>query len=249
MTDCLGMDRLLPQHVAIVMDGNGRWAKRRGLPRVAGHRAGSKTVRDIVEYVGELKIPALTLFAFSLENRGRPSTEVQFLMGLFLESLEKNTASLHEKNVRLRIIGDQSQFDPKLRAQIQASELQTANNTGLMLVIAINYSGRWDILQATRALAERVAHQEIVPSDISSDLFRRYLALNDLPDPDLLIRTSGEQRLSNFMLWQFAYTEIYFTPIFWPDFNRKAFDAAIDFFQTRERRFGLTSEQVERQHA
>ncbi len=238
----------LPQHVAIVMDGNGRWAKQRGLPRIAGHRQGSKTVRNIVEYAGELKLKTLTLFAFSIENRARPESEVSFLMELFLDSLENNTKSLHENNVRLRIIGDHAQFDAKLLRQIRDSETLTANNTGLNLVIAINYSGRWDIAQAARRLCEKAVEKEITPEHITPEVFQKYLCLHDLEDPDLLIRTSGEQRLSNFMLWQFAYTEIYFTPTYWPDFNRASFDEALRFYQTRQRRFGLTPEQIEKHH-
>lgn len=239
----------LPQHVAIVMDGNGRWASGRSLPRVAGHRAGAKTVREIVEYAGNLDIEALTLFAFSLENRARPQTEVNFLMSLFLESLEKNTAQLNKNNVKLRIIGDHSRFDKKLLQQIQRSEAVTADNTGLNLVIAINYSGHWDIVRAAQILAQQVAQQQLSPEDITPAIFQQHLCLADLPAPDLLIRTSGEQRISNFMLWQFAYTEIYFSPVFWPDFHKHNFDAALEFYRTRKRRFGLTPEQVEGQHA
>lgn len=239
----------IPKHIAIVMDGNGRWALQRKLPRVAGHRAGAKTVRLIVEHCARLKIDVLTLFAFSLENRARPISEVKFLMTLFLQSLEENIQELHENNIRLRIIGDHRQFDKKLLKKIQASEALTEKNTGLTLVIAINYSGRWDIVRASQKLAAQVAAQQLSPNEITQELFRQRLCLADLPDPDLLIRTSGEQRLSNFMLWQFAYTELFFSPSFWPDFDIKAFDDAIKFYQTRQRRFGLTSEQVEKQDA
>lgn len=241
--------RNLPRHVAIVMDGNGRWASRRRLPRIAGHRAGAKTVREIVEHAGNSGIEVLTLFAFSLENRARPKSEVNFLMSLFLESLEQNTGQLNENNVKLGIIGDHSQFDEKLLKQIQQSETTTKDNTGMNLVIAINYSGRWDIVRASQTLAKRVVQKELLPQDITPELFQQHLCLADLPAPDLFIRTSGEQRISNFMLWQFAYTEIYFNPVFWPDFHKKDFDDAIEFYRTRERRFGLTPEQIKEQHA
>jgi undecaprenyl diphosphate synthase len=239
----------LPQHIAIVMDGNGRWAKNRSLPRVAGHRAGAKSVREIVEYAAKLGIKVLTLFAFSLENRARPQMEVNFLMELFLESLQRNTAQLHENNIRLRIIGDHHQFDSSLLRQIHAAEELTKNNTGLTLVIAINYSGRWDIVNASQQLAQQVQAGKIAPTDIDQTLFQQYLCSSDLPEPDLLIRTSGEQRISNFMLWQFAYTEIYFSRVYWPDFNHAALDEALQFYATRQRRYGLTPEQVEKQHA
>lgn len=239
----------LPRHVAIVMDGNGRWAKRRGLPRIAGHRTGAKVVREIVEHAAKTNIDALTLFAFSLENRARPRSEVNFLMSLFLDSLERNTEELHKNNVQLRIIGDHREFDEKLLAQMHVSQELTKNNSGLKLIVALNYSGRWDIVQAAQQIAEKVEKREITSKAITNELFQQHLCLNNLPDPDLLIRTSGEQRLSNFMLWQFAYTEIYFTPVCWPDFNSKIFDEALAFYCTRQRRFGLTPEQVEKQHA
>lgn len=239
----------LPQHIAIVMDGNGRWAKGRGLPRIAGHRSGAKSVQEMVEYAVELGLKALTLFAFSLENRARPAMEVNFLMELFFDSLQKNTPQLHKNNVRLRVIGDHQHFDSKLLSKIRESEELTKNNTGLNLVIAINYSGRWDIVQAAKKIAEKVQSQALSISEIEPDVFSQYLCLSDLPEPDLLIRTSGEQRISNFMLWQFAYTEIYFSPVFWPDFNRNALDQALQFYATRQRRYGLTPEQVEKAHA
>lgn len=237
----------LPQHIAIVMDGNGRWAKERSLPRVAGHRAGAKTVREIVEYAAKSGIKVLTLFAFSIENRARPQLEVNFLMELFLESLQRNTAQLHENNIRLRIIGDHQPFDQSLLKQIHASEELTKNNTGMTLVIAINYSGRWDITHATQQVAQQVQLGKLAPADITQPLLQQYLCLSDLPEPDLLIRTSGEQRISNFMLWQFAYTEIYFSRAYWPDFNKEALDEALQFYATRQRRYGLTPEQVEKE--
>lgn len=239
----------LPRHVAIVMDGNGRWAKCRGLPRVAGHRAGAKTVRHVVEHAAERGVDILTLFAFSLENRARPQSEVNFLMSLFLNSLENNTEELYKNNVQLRIIGDHRNFNKKLISQIYSSQELTKHNSGLKLIIALNYSGRWDIVEAARRIGKKIESQEINPDSVTADLFHRQLSLSDLPDPDLLIRTSGEQRLSNFMLWQFAYTEIFFSSTHWPDFNCETFDEALAFYRTRQRRFGLTPEQVEKKHA
>lgn len=238
----------LPRHIAIVMDGNGRWAKCRGLPRIAGHRAGAATVREVIEYSSKRGIEVLTLFAFSLENWARPQSEVDFLMSLFLDSLEHNTDELHKNNICLRVIGDHQAFDRKLLAQIRASQRLTKNNIGLKLIIALNYSGRWDIVQATQRLGEKIQNGEINPESVTTKLFQEYLCLSDLPDPDLLIRTSGEQRLSNFMLWQAAYTEIYFTSTYWPDFNSNTLEKALAFYQIRQRRFGLTPEQIEEQY-
>ncbi|MBW5802487.1 di-trans,poly-cis-decaprenylcistransferase [Coxiella endosymbiont of Ornithodoros amblus] len=239
---------MMPRHVAIIMDGNGRWANSRGLPRVAGHRAGAKVVRRIVEYAAEKPLEVLTLFAFSIENRARPPSEVNFLISLFLDSLKGNTEELHKNNVQLRVIGDHQEFGKKMLTQIQTSQDLMKYNTGLKLIIALNYSGRWDILQAVQRMAEKIKNQELTSELMSGELFQNYLCLSDLPEPDLLIRTSGEQRLSNFMLWQFAYTEIYFTPALWPDFNEETFDQALTFYCTRQRRFGLTPEQVGKQH-
>jgi len=239
----------LPKHIAIVMDGNGRWANRRKLPRIAGHRAGSKVVQKIVERCGQNGIQVLTLFAFSLENRGRPPAEVRYLMKLMLESLQRNTAQLHENNVRLRIIGERKYFDETLLRQVVAAEELTQNNSGLTLVIAINYSGRWDIAQATQKLLQQ---KILINCDSTEEIekqLQKHLSLSDLPEPDLLIRTSGEQRMSNFMLWQFAYTEIFFTEAFWPDFNEDLLEQAISFYRTRERRFGLTPQQVVSKYA
>ncbi len=239
----------LPRHIAIVMDGNGRWAIRRSLARAAGHESGARVVRDIVQYAAERRIEVLTLFAFSLENRLRPASEVNFLMRLFLRALQENTAKLHENNIRLRIIGDYRQFDSAWRQQAKASQDLTQANDGLTLVIAIHYSGRWDITQAASQLCAAVQRGDIQRDSITPAIFERYLTLSDMPDPDLLIRTSGEQRLSNFMLWQFAYTEIYFTPLCWPEFDRKAFDDALAFYQRRKRRFGRIPEQMEQEYA
>ncbi len=238
--------KVLPQHVAIVMDGNGRWAKQRKLPRIAGHRAGAKSVKKVVECCIKQGVKALTLFALSVENfQHRPRNEVQFLISLFLESLQNNTKELHDNNVRIRVIGDLSVLNAKLREQVERSQVLTANNNALNLVVAINYSGRWDLLQASQKIAEKVHQSELTPSQITEQTIANLLCSHDLPEPDLLIRTSGEQRISNFMLWQFAYTELYFTDIFWPDFDEAAFMQALQCYQSRQRRFGLTGEQVE----
>jgi undecaprenyl diphosphate synthase len=237
----------LPKHVAIVMDGNGRWAQRKCLPRVAGHEAGAESVKKIVKLCSEKKIPVLSLFAFSSENWHRPSEEVDHLMNLLLQTLRQETENLHKNNIQLRIIGDRSRFSDDLRQQIDSAEILTRQNSGLTLVIAVNYSGRWDITNATRLIAHQVLEQSLRAESITADLISQYLSLPDLPEPDLFIRTSGEQRISNFMLWQFAYTELYFSQALWPDFTQEEFEAALDFFASRERRFGLTSEQLERE--
>jgi undecaprenyl diphosphate synthase len=242
-------DRLsssLPRHVAIIMDGNGRWAERRHLPRYAGHRAGVQAVRGVVQACGEKGIEALTLFAFSSENWRRPAQEVGLLMDLFLTTLRREVDKLHRRAVRLRFIGDRQAFAPKLRARIDAAEELTADNRGLNLAIAVNYGGRWDIAEAARGLGERIEAGELRAADITPELLAGGLALHDLPEPDMFIRTGGEQRISNFLLWQLAYTELYFTDTLWPDFDTQAFDAALDSFARRQRRFGLTGEQVER---
>ena len=232
------------------MDGNGRWAKRKRLPRVAGHRAGAKAVRRAIEFSVEQGIEVLTLFALSIENRNsRPASEVQLLMSLFLESLENNTKELREKNICVRIVGDRSDLSDKLLRQIHETEDETKNNNGLTLAIAINYSGRWDILQATQRIATAVSEKKIAADAITEAIFQEYLCLSDLPEPDLLIRTSGEQRISNFMLWQFAYTEMFFPEVYWPDFNATVYQEALDIYASRERRFGLTGEQAELQNA
>jgi undecaprenyl diphosphate synthase len=235
----------LPKHVAIAMDGNGRWAKKKHLPRVAGHEAGADSVKKVVKLCTEKKIPILTLFAFSSENWRRPSEEVDYLMNLFLQTLRQETENLHKNNIALNIIGDYSRFSPDLQEQIHQSQKLTEKNTGLTLVIAANYSGRWDITNATRLITEKVAKGQLVASAITPELLGQYLCLNSLPEPDLFIRTSGEQRISNFMLWQFAYTELYFSQVLWPDFKEAEFEAALAFYASRERRFGLISEQIQ----
>lgn len=235
----------LPRHVAIIMDGNGRWARKRMLPRHAGHREGVKAVRRIVEACKSKGVEALTLFAFSSENWRRPAKEVGLLMELFLHTLKKEVNRLDRNGVRLRFIGDRSAFGEKLRHLMAAAETQTETNTELTLCIAANYGGRWDITQAARHLAQQVAAGELAVEDLDEALIAAQLSLADLPEPDLFIRTGGEERISNFLLWQLAYTECYFTDTLWPDFDTKAFETALSSFAGRQRRFGRTGDQVE----
>ncbi|MEQ8233424.1 MAG: polyprenyl diphosphate synthase, partial [Gammaproteobacteria bacterium] len=216
------MNTQTPRHVAIIMDGNGRWARKRQLPRIAGHRAGVENVRNIVRYCAESGVEALTLFAFSSENWRRPPTEVRLLFELFLHVLEQEVERLHEGGVRLRVIGDREPFSRKLREAIAQAESRTRDNDRLQLVIAANYGGRWDITAAARELAARAARGELDPADITDDMLGSRLALADLPEPDLFIRSGGEQRISNYLLWQLAYTELYFTDCLWPDFDISA---------------------------
>jgi undecaprenyl diphosphate synthase len=229
----------VPRHVAIIMDGNGRWAKRRFLPRVAGHRKGVETVRDVIKSCMARGVECLTLFAFSSENWRRPTEEVNFLMQLFLKALEQEVEKLHANGIRFRVIGDLSRFDPAIVEHIRRGEALTAGNRRLTLTIAANYGGRWDILQAANRCREEGPGEPITEERIA-----RHLALGDLPEPDLFIRTGGEERISNFLLWQLAYTELHFTPVLWPDFDAAAFDEAIASYRSRERRFGRTSEQL-----
>jgi undecaprenyl diphosphate synthase len=235
----------LPRHVAVIMDGNGRWAKARGLPRVAGHRKGLETVRELTRVCGELGISHLTLFAFSSENWRRPETEVRLLMELFMTALDKEVAKLHANNVRFRVIGDIAGFNDKLVERIRRAEALTRENPGLCLTVAANYGGRWDIAQACQELARRACAGELAPEAITPETIAPLLSLADCPEPDLFIRTGGEQRISNFLLWQLAYTELYFTPTLWPDFDRVQFDIALRSYAGRQRRFGQTGEQVE----
>jgi len=231
----------LPRHVAIIMDGNGRWAKRQLLPRIAGHRRGVESVRNAVAACVERGIEYLTLFAFSSENWRRPAEEVALLMQLFQAALSSEVEKLHRNGVRLKVVGDTQRFGPKIRALIDQAERLTAANSRLTLTIAANYGGRWDILQATnRFLRENPAAKEI-----REDQLAPFLAMSYAPEPDLFIRTGGEQRISNFLLWQLAYSELYFTDTLWPDFDAAALDAAIVSYRGRERRFGRTSDQVE----
>ncbi|MBK6636692.1 MAG: di-trans,poly-cis-decaprenylcistransferase [Rhodocyclaceae bacterium] len=231
----------VPRHVAIIMDGNGRWAKKRFMPRVAGHSKGLEAVRAMVRACIERKIGYLTLFAFSSENWRRPVEEVTFLMNLFLKALQAEVGKLHANAVRLKVVGDLSAFDPRIVALIREGEARTSNNGVLTLTICANYGGRWDILQAMNQLA--LAHPEKAGVYGESDL-TPHLAMSFAPEPDLFIRTGGEERISNFLLWQLAYSEFHFTDILWPDFDATALDAAIASYQTRERRFGRTSEQL-----
>jgi undecaprenyl diphosphate synthase len=229
----------VPRHVAIIMDGNGRWAKKRFLPRVGGHRRGVETVREVVKACGERGIEYLTLFAFSSENWRRPAEEVKVLMQLFLRALEQEVEKLHANGIRFRVVGDLSAFDPRIVELIRAGEDLTRENKRLTLTVAANYGGRWDILQA----AER-CRREDPAAPVTEDRLARFLSMSYAPEPDLFIRTGGEQRVSNFLLWQLAYTELYFTDALWPDFGAQALDEAIASYQRRERRFGRTSEQL-----
>jgi undecaprenyl diphosphate synthase len=230
------------------MDGNGRWAKQRHLPRVAGHKAGADSVRQVVKICIEKNIEVLTLFAFSSENWRRPASEIDYLMQLFMTLLDREAKKLHKQNVQLRVIGDRIRLEETLQQKISHVENLTKHNPGLKLILAVNYGGQWDITQAMKALAVEVEQGQLTPADITSELIQQKLCLADLPEPDLFIRTSGEQRISNFMLWQFAYTELYFTPILWPDFNEQEFEKALEAFIKRERRFGLTGDQLKDVH-
>lgn len=230
----------MPQHIAIVMDGNGRWAKKRFLPRVAGHARGVEAIRRTIEGCIVRNIPYLTVFAFSSENWKRPGEEVNFLMNLFLSSLEKETDKLHANNIRLKVVGDLSRFDAPLQKAIAAAEEKTSDNSRLTLTVCANYGGRWDILQAAR----RMSGEGLDVNDMTQERLSSFLALSYAPDPDLFIRTGGETRISNFLLWQLAYSELYFTETFWPDFDDEELEKAIMSFQSRERRFGKTSEQL-----
>ncbi|MBI5921210.1 MAG: di-trans,poly-cis-decaprenylcistransferase [Betaproteobacteria bacterium] len=231
----------VPGHVAIIMDGNGRWAKKRFLPRIAGHKSGVETVRTVIKACIERGVDYLTLFAFSSENWRRPPEEVMFLMGLFRRALEEEVTKIHANGIRLRVIGDLSRFEPKIVELIRRSEALTADNTRLTLTIAANYGGRWDILQAVERML--AAHPEKRENFQEGD-FAPHLAMAYAPEPDLFIRTGGEQRISNFLLWQLAYTEFYFTDKLWPEFDAAVLDEAIASYRGRERRFGRTSEQL-----
>lgn len=237
----------VPRHIAVIMDGNGRWATKRFLPRTAGHVRGVQAVRRAVEACGKRGVEYLTLFAFSSENWRRPQEEVSLLMRLFIQTLEKEVKKLGEQGVRLRIVGDLSPFEPRLQELIHAAEQRTAHNTTLNLTIAANYGGRWDILQAMRRLLLARPDLAANPQAIDETLLSQYLSMAYAPEPDLFIRTGGEQRISNFLIWQLAYTELYFSDDFWPDFGAKELDAAFDWYRTRERRFGRTSAQLAQQ--
>ncbi len=234
----------IPKHVAIIMDGNGRWAKKKGLPRIAGHREGVESVRDIVEAAGQLGVDFLTLYAFSTENWKRPEEEVSLLMRLLLKALRDEADRLHKNNVRLRTIGDVGRLPEEIQAELSDGIQKTRGNTGLTLILALSYSGRWDLAQAFRAMAAAVRAGGLSPEDVSEQTLATYLSTAGVPDPDLLIRTSGEFRISNFLLWQLAYSEIHITSKFWPDFRRADFYTAVSDYQRRERRFGMISGQA-----
>ena len=234
----------LPLHVAVIMDGNGRWAQQRGLDRVFGHQHGVKALREVIETAAELGIKYLTPYAFSNENWGRPNDEVSALMGLMVKSLNDETGTLLKNNIRLRVIGDIERLAPDVRTRLDNTMEVTAGGTGMNLIVALSYSSRWEITQAAKKLLADALSGKIDAASISEDDFEKYLATGGIPDPELMIRTSGEIRISNFLLWQMAYTELYFTEILWPDFGKDDFYNAIIEFQGRERRFGKTSEQI-----
>jgi undecaprenyl diphosphate synthase len=239
----------IPAHVAIVMDGNGRWAERKNRPRTFGHQAGLKTLRKVVEHCGNIGVRELTVFAFSSENWKRPTKEVNRLMELFMRALDRETKELHENGVRVRFIGDLSAFSPEMRNKIDLAMRKTEKNQRTILNVAANYGGRWDILNAARKAAQAFASGEISLDQINESYFSDQTSLTAGHDPDLFIRTGGEVRISNFLLWQSAYTELYFTETLWPDFGPEALDRAIAVFRSRERRFGLTGEQLRRSSA
>ena len=232
--------RSLPRHIAIIMDGNGRWAKARGLPRIAGHRRGAEAARRAVEAAAEIGVPYLTLFGFSSENWRRPSTEIQDLMGLLRHYLHGEIAELHRGGVRLKVIGELSRLAPDILDLIEHAEAVTRDNSRVTLTIALSYGGRAEIVAAVQAIAEEVASGDMAAASIDEGCFARHLFTAELPDPDLLIRTSGEQRISNFLLWQCAYSELFFTKTLWPDFSKSDLEQAIDEFCGRERRYGTS---------
>ncbi len=237
---------IIPKHVAIIMDGNGRWAQKKGSARIVGHKAGVETVRSVIQTCVEKGIKVITLFAFSSENWRRPEKEVTLLMSLFLMALQREVKKLHKNGVQLRIVGDVSAFDKKTQEQIIKAEALTKDNKTLVLNIAANYGGQWDIMHSVKSIAAKVESGELKAEDITSDLISQNLTMSDLPDPDLFIRTGGEKRISNFLIWQLAYSELYFTDTLWPDFDKKAFEIALDSFAGRQRRFGHTGEQIEK---
>lgn len=234
----------IPKHIAVIMDGNGRWAKARSKPRAFGHQAGAKAVRKTITGAAKLGVKAITLFAFSSENWRRPEEEVNLLMELFISALTREVKKLHKNNLQLRVIGNVSQFNSTLQKKIAEAEVLTTNNTGMVVNIAANYGGKWDIAEAAKSIALKVQEGSLQPNDITEDLFAKELTMSDLPEVDLLIRTSGECRISNFMLWQLAYAEMYFTDVLWPDFDEDKLVDAVSWFVSRERRFGCTSEQI-----
>ncbi len=242
-------ENIRPRHIAIIMDGNGRWARQRGRPRASGHQAGFRTTRDIVEACGRQQIEALTLFAFSSENWKRPQNEVGLLMDLFLRALKSEVSKLSENNVRIRFIGERSAFQAKLQHEMTIAEEVTEHNTGLKLAIAVNYGGRWDIVNAARQLAFQVQDGKLDPETIDIDTFSQHVSLSEITEPDLFIRTGGEKRISNYLLWHLAYTELYFTDVLWPDFSDVELGNALAFYAGRQRRFGQTGDQVQSKNA
>jgi len=234
----------IPGHIAIVMDGNGRWAKKRNRPRNMGHQAGLKALRTTIEHCVRLGVKTLTVFAFSSENWKRPASEISRLMGIFSRALDKEATELHSNGICLRFIGDKTAFKPAIQRKMSEAETLTVNNNRLVVNIAINYGGRWDITQAAKQMANAVAEGSLSADNVDEPQFAHFLALADSPDPDLFIRTGGEMRISNFLLWQSAYTEFYFTAVLWPDFDSQVLDQAITAFQSRERRYGRTSDQI-----
>ncbi|TDJ39808.1 MAG: di-trans,poly-cis-decaprenylcistransferase [Gammaproteobacteria bacterium] len=241
----LPTDSIVPEHVAVIMDGNGRWARERGMARHSGHQAGVKSVRATVKHAALRGIQHLTLFAFSSENWSRPAAEVGALMALFVEALRREVTELHRNNVRLEFVGNRASLGAALIRKIEASEARTADNDGLHLIIAIAYGGRWDIVGAARKLAKRAVDGDIHVDDIDEQMLGKDMQFAGVPDPDLLIRTGGEQRISNFLLWNLAYAELWFCDTLWPDFDEAEFDRALDFFARRQRRFGQTGDQQE----
>ena len=234
----------VPRHVAVIMDGNGRWARARGLPRHAGHRSGVKSVRETVEIAAKRGVSYLTLFAFSSENWRRPADEVSRLMGLFLEALQREVADLHRNNVRLRFIGARERLQSDLIDSIAVAEKKTQDNDGLNLIVATAYGGRWDLVEASKSLAKKAISGELSVDEIDDDKLAAELSLAGIPDPDLLIRTGGERRISNFLLWNLAYAELWFCDCLWPDFGEQQFDEALAYFRSRQRRYGYTGDQV-----
>jgi len=234
----------IPQHIAIIMDGNGRWAKQQGKPRLFGHRIGVSSVREITEASAEIGIKYLTLYAFSTENWNRPAFEVNALMSLLVETMKREINSLHKNNIRVKVIGDMSGLPKKSQKALQDGIEKTKDNTRMNLILALNYSSRWELTEAVKKIAKKVEDKELSSNEISQELIEKHLANKGIPDPELLIRTSGEYRISNYLLWQIAYAELYFTNQMWPDFNRESLEKAIIDYQNRERRFGKTSEQV-----
>jgi undecaprenyl diphosphate synthase len=234
----------LPAHVAIIMDGNGRWAKQKGKPRIYGHQNGANAVKATIEAAAEIGVPYLTLYAFSTENWNRPKMEVDALMALLVDSIDKEIDSFEKNSIRLKVIGDIHSLPEKVQKKLDLAINRTSNGNRLTLIVALSYSSRWEIVEAAKKLAADVQNNNIEPSSITSELFEKYLNTEGIPDPELLIRTSGEFRLSNFLLWQAAYSELYSTDVLWPDFNKDDFFKAVINFQSRERRFGKTSEQL-----